>query len=49
MSAGVEQADGLMLAVDLDQQSAQFTQHANAGRLIVYEHTRTPVGGDHPA
>lgn len=37
MSAGVQQADRLMLAMHLQQEVADLLQHAHAGRLIVHE------------
>ncbi len=46
MSARVEQTDGLVLAVHLQQHRAQFTKHANAGRLVVDEGARAAVRGE---
>ena len=46
VGARVQQADRGVLAVHLQQQGAQFTQHAHANRLVVDEGPRATVGGD---
>ena len=49
VGASVEQAHGLVLTMHLDQEGAEITQHADAGRLIVDEGPRAPVRRDMPA
>lgn len=49
MLARVEQADGLVLAVHLQQDLAQLAQHGGAGRLVVDEGAAAAVGAKRPA
>ena len=49
VSMDVEQAHGLVLAVNLDEQGAEIAQDPDAGRLVVDEGARTTVGIDRAA
>ena len=46
MGARVQQADGFVLAVDLEQQVADLAQHRGAGRLVVDEGAAAAIGGE---
>ena len=49
MIAGIEQADRLVLAMDFEQEIAQFLEHADAGGLIIDKGARTTVRAQEPA
>ena len=49
MGAGVQQAHGLVLAVHLQQEGAQFPQQGDAHGLIIDEGAGAAVGAEGPA
>ena len=49
VGGGIEQAAGLVLAMDLDQLVAELGQQADADRLVVDEGARAPVGAERAA